>query len=82
MPADARDVLTLLDATWRAARALDMPLISMALGSLGVVTRLAGHLFGSSLTFAAGERAWAPGQMPIDALRSAIGLIDQAPRLR
>jgi 3-dehydroquinate dehydratase-1 len=82
MPADARDVLTLLDATWRAARALDMPLIGMAMGSLGVLTRIAGHLFGSSLTFAAGERASAPGQMPIDALRSAIGLIDQAPRMR
>jgi len=75
MPTDAHDVLTLLDATWRAARAFDMPLISMAMGPLGALSRIAGHLFGSSMTFAAGERASAPGQMPIDALREAIAAL-------
>ncbi|HEY3532308.1 MAG TPA: type I 3-dehydroquinate dehydratase, partial [Casimicrobiaceae bacterium] len=75
MPHDPADVLALLDATWRAARALDIPLISMAMGPLGALSRIAGHLFGSSLTFAAGERASAPGQMPIDALREAIAAL-------
>jgi 3-dehydroquinate dehydratase-1 len=75
MPHDPADVLALLDATWRAARALDIPLISVAMGPLGALSRIAGHLFGSSLTFAAGERASAPGQMPIDALREAIAAL-------
>lgn len=81
MPNDPSDVLALLDATWRAAQTLDMPLISMAMGSLGALSRIAGHLFGSSLTFAAGEKASAPGQMPIDALREAIALLDRAARV-
>ena len=80
MPNDQSDVLALLDATWHAAQTLDMPLISMAMGPLGALSRIAGHLFGSSLTFAAGEKASAPGQMPIDALRDAIALLDRATR--
>jgi len=79
MPNHPRDVLALLDATWQAAQALDVPLISMAMGPLGALSRIAGHLFGSSLTFAAGEKASAPGQMPIDALRGAIAALQGTP---
>jgi 3-dehydroquinate dehydratase-1 len=78
MPHDPHDVLTLLAATWQAHAALDMPLISMAMGPLGVVSRIAGALFGSSLTFAAGEQASAPGQMPVDDLRQALELLARA----
>jgi 3-dehydroquinate dehydratase-1 len=78
MPRDPRDVLTLLAATWQANAALDMPLISMARGPLGVLTRVAGSLYGSSLTFAAGVNASAPGQMPIDELRQALELFARA----
>jgi 3-dehydroquinate dehydratase-1 len=78
MPHDPRDVLTLLAATWQAHTMLDMPLISMAMGSLGVVSRIAGSLFGSSLTFAAGEQASAPGQIAVDELRQALDLLARA----
>jgi len=81
MPNDPRDVLALLDATWQAAHTLDMPLISMAMGPLGALSRVAGHLFGSSLTFAAGENASAPGQIPIDALRDAVAALGGAMRI-
>jgi 3-dehydroquinate dehydratase-1 len=81
-PSDPGDVLRLLDATWRAARTLELPLISMAMGAVGALSRIAGHLFGSALTFAAGESASAPGQIPVDELREAIAALNGAMRAR
>jgi 3-dehydroquinate dehydratase-1 len=78
MPRDPADVLALLTATMQARVALDMPLVSMAMGPLGVVSRVAGSLFGSSLTFAAGENASAPGQLPVETLREAIAILSPA----
>ena len=52
MPHSPADVLTLLDATrvmaWEHA---DRPLITMAMGALGVVSRMSGETFGSAATF-------------------------------
>lgn len=75
MPKDMSDVLRLLEVTWRARQELGVPIISMAMGSLGVVTRAFGHLFGSSLSFAAGAAASAPGQLPIEELRTLFGMV-------
>lgn len=72
MPREDADVLTLLVATSQARASLDVPLVTMSMGERGVVTRLAGGVFGSALTFAtAGGQASAPGQPPIQAVRSA-----------
>ncbi|MCL4762991.1 MAG: type I 3-dehydroquinate dehydratase [Burkholderiales bacterium] len=65
MPRDRADVLTLLAATATADAKARIPLISMAMGPLGVATRMVGGVFGSSLSFAVGEGASAPGQPPI-----------------
>lgn len=65
MPRDRDDVLTLLAATSVAEGKARIPLISMSMGPLGVATRMIGGVFGSSLSFAVGEGASAPGQMPI-----------------
>lgn len=80
MPRDRMDVLTLLAATAEADAKAHIPLISMAMGPLGSVTRVVGGAFGSSLSFAVGEAASAPGQIPIadlvavyDVLRRARG---------
>jgi 3-dehydroquinate dehydratase-1 len=80
MPRDRMDVLTLLAATAEADAKAQIPLISMAMGPLGSVTRVVGGAFGSSLSFAVGEAASAPGQIPIadlvavyDVLRRARG---------
>lgn len=78
MPNDARDVLTLLDATWQASRTLDIPLISMSMGPLGALSRIAGFLYGSALTFGVGAASSAPGQIPIDELRAALGTLREA----
>lgn len=76
MPHDADDVLALLSATRQARRDHpDVPLITMAMGGLGVVSRLAGEVFGSAATFGAVGRPSAPGQVPADALAGVLDLI-------
>lgn len=77
MPRDTADVLNLLQASHAAAQQLRIPLIAMAMGPLGAITRLVGGEFGSALTFAVGAKASAPGQVPIEALRSALELVAQ-----
>lgn len=78
MPRSAEDVLTLLGATLQASRALDIPVVSMAMGGLGAVSRVCGASFGSALTFAVGQSASAPGQMPIDELSAALAVLRKA----
>ncbi len=80
MPRDRMDVLALLAATAEADAKAKIPLISMSMGPLGALTRMVGGAFGSSLSFAVGEAASAPGQIPIadlvavyDVLRRARG---------
>ena len=76
MPRDPGDVLRLLDVTLTARRMFPaVPLCTMAIGSLGVLTRVAGFLFGSDLSFAVGQTASAPGQIPIADLRAAIEVL-------
>ncbi len=77
MPKTASDVLRLLAATERASRELSLPLVTMAMGSLGVVTRVFGGLFGSALTFASGAQRSAPGQLPIETLREILETVRQ-----
>ena len=73
MPVSEKDVLTLLQATLEAKeKHVKIPLITMAMGGKGSITRIAGGLFGSSITFAAGKRSSAPGQIGIEQLRQAI----------
>ena len=76
MPKDYADVLTLLGATLRARTgAVKVPMVTMSMGTEGVVTRVAGGLFGSDITFAIGKSASAPGQIPIGALRNAMSTL-------
>lgn len=78
MPHDPGDVLTLLAATWEAARRTDRPLITMAMGELGVASRVAGGTFGSAATFATVGAASAPGQVELTALRAALAVVHPA----
>lgn len=78
MPQTAADVLRLLDATLQASAALHIPLITMSMGGLGAMTRICGWQYGSSVTFAVGQRVSAPGQIPIDALRGAMAALGAA----
>lgn len=78
MPRDRDDVLTLLAATSTACAKARIPLISMAMGPLGVATRMVGGVFGSSLSFAVGEGASAPGQPPIADLAAVFAALARA----
>ena len=78
MPRDAQDVLTLLAATERARRTLDIPLISMSMAGVGSLSRIMGWVFGSAATFAVGRNSSAPGQIDIGELRAALAIVRRA----
>lgn len=79
MPKNEEDVLNLLIATLRARMEMPAPpIITMSMGGLGVITRVAGWLFGSDLTFAVGDKASAPGQIPISELRLGMQILERS----
>ena len=78
MPQSMEDVLRLLGATLEASARYPIPVISMAMGGLGAVSRVCGGVFGSALTFAVGAAASAPGQMPIEDVQAAIAVLRRA----
>ncbi|HVE53532.1 MAG TPA: type I 3-dehydroquinate dehydratase [Ramlibacter sp.] len=78
MPQSMADVHRLLGATLQASCELAIPVISMAMGELGAVSRICGGVFGSALTFAVGGSASAPGQMPIADVRAALAVLQRA----
>lgn len=70
MPQNARDVLTLLDATLAMVELHDdTPVVTMAMGELGKVSRIAGGVFGSAITFGSAGTESAPGQIPLKKLQ-------------
>lgn len=71
MPQSPRDVLTLLSATLRARESIG-PVITMSMGELGKLSRVSGAVFGSCLTFAAGQGPSAPGQINAEDLRAML----------
>lgn len=73
MPKSERDVLTLLDATL-AMKELhrNTPVVTMAMGKLGLVSRLTGQIFGSAITFGSVGEASAPGQIPAEKLQELL----------
>jgi 3-dehydroquinate dehydratase I len=78
MPRAMDDILVLLMATLQSSRALDIPVVSMAMGGHGALTRVGGWAFGSAMTFAAGESRSAPGQMPIEDVQAALAVLQRA----
>lgn len=76
MPENPSDVLRLLSVTLRMKEGLaDRPLITMAMGKDGLISRLCGETFGSCLTFGCGMRASAPGQMEARALKGVLDAV-------
>lgn len=76
MPLNAEDVLDLLTATNEMVRNHgETPVITMAMGTLGVISRLAGETFGSAATFGSAKVASAPGQISCNELYKILNLI-------
>lgn len=79
MPKTCADVITLQDATQEMANTYaDRPIITMSMGSLGVITRMAGEVFGSAMTFGAVGQVSAPGQIPVEKLQAAMAILHEA----
>ncbi|MEK4449566.1 type I 3-dehydroquinate dehydratase [Paenibacillus sp. FSL L8-0506] len=79
MPQDAGDVLTLLEATHiMKEKYADRPIITMSMAGAGVISRLAGEIFGSALTFGAAHKPSAPGQVAVVELRNTLSLLHRS----
>lgn len=79
MPQNKKDVLTLLSATEEMTSLYaDRPIITMSMAGTGVISRLCGEVFGSSMTFGAARKASAPGQMGVKDLETVLGLLHSA----
>lgn len=79
MPQSKTDVLTLLSATLEMQeRYADRPVITMSMAKTGVISRLAGEVFGSAATFGAVKKASAPGQISVTDLRTVLTILHQA----
>ena len=73
MPQSRTDVLELLAATAEMADLHpETPVITMSMGALGAVSRLAGEVLGSAMTFANPGQASAPGQVPLDVVNEVL----------
>ena len=79
MPTNTGDVLTLLQATWEMnANYAKQPVITMSMGGTGVISRLAGEVFGSVLTFGSAGQASAPGQVEVAKLKDVLQVIHES----
>ena len=73
MPQSRIDVLELLAATAEMADLHpETPVITMSMGALGAVSRLAGEAFGSAMTFANPGQASAPGQVSLNIVNEVL----------
>ena len=83
MPKSEADVIALLTATWQMkSQYADRPLITMSMGQLGLLSRLAGETYGSAVTFGAAGRPSAPGQIGADKLAEYLELLHGAEQVQ
>ncbi|TMT02264.1 type I 3-dehydroquinate dehydratase [Apilactobacillus kunkeei] len=75
MPTDEKDVLELINASLFAKQQLQIPLISMAMGEKGMISRIMPSHFGSSVSFGSLDKSSAPGQINVTDLRRIINLL-------
>ena len=77
MPQDFSDVCCLTEVSYEmsAAAPSDRALIAISMGQLGALTRLAGEICGSCLTFVTDGPASAPGQMSYGSVAKATDAI-------
>jgi 3-dehydroquinate dehydratase-1 len=77
MPNTSDDVLRLLSATGAGWEKIKIPMITMAMGSLGRISRVWGNAFGSEVTFGSMGKASAPGQIEIRELKRIIEFLSK-----
>ncbi len=73
MPADKADVITLLSATEEMNSSYaTIPIVTMSMGTTGVISRICGEFSGSAITFGTCQEASAPGQIPANELSTLL----------
>ena len=76
MPNTSRDVVTLLSATEKmVSDYADRPVVTMSMSGKGVISRIAGEVFGSAITFGAAKKASAPGQIAVEELKNVLNIV-------
>lgn len=76
MPKAVEDVLTLLAATEEVSSECGgRPIITMSMSGMGLISRLAGEVFGSAVTFGSAGQVSAPGQIDCRELRKLLAVI-------
>ncbi len=70
MPQNDKDVQLLIEASKEmVANHAERPIVTMAMSEIGVVSRVTGESFGSSITFGTMGKSSAPGQIPAEELK-------------
>lgn len=76
MPENTEDVLTLLSASNEMyTKFADRPIVAISMSQLGVISRISGEVFGSSMTFGSSVRISAPGQIPVEQLYNSLNML-------
>lgn len=78
MPNNYIDVIKLLEVTSIMKEKYNgTPIITISMGTKGIISRMSGQIFGSCLTFASGTRASAPGQIGLEDLDISLEIINK-----
>lgn len=78
MPQSVEDLLLMLEITnCVAKRYAQIPIVTMAMGKLGMLSRITGGIFGSAITFGVADKSSAPGQIDAKELKTIMHLIEK-----
>ncbi|MBQ7594940.1 MAG: type I 3-dehydroquinate dehydratase [Synergistaceae bacterium] len=78
MPKSKEDVIAVIAASVEFGNITDRPFLTISMGPLGMMSRVACELSGSCMTFGAAGQASAPGQIQVGELKDMLTLIHTA----
>lgn len=79
MPKSKHDVFTLMNATLAVSQKSQKPLLTMSMGQLGTISRVATANMGGSLSFGMIGEASAPGQIDVTQLKQLLKTVQPTP---
>ena len=79
MPKSKQDVMTLMNATLAVSQKSQKPLLTMSMGQLGTISRVATANMGGSLSFGMIGEASAPGQIDVTQLKQLLKTVQPTP---
>lgn len=79
MPKSKQDVMTLMNATLNVSQHSQKPLLTMSMGRLGTISRIATANMGGSMSFGMIGEASAPGQIDVAQLKQLLKTVQPTP---